>query len=114
MDMYDEPNSSLLDQEGVGSRPLAEAWRRCCERLCAEVGDDVFNSWFGRLTLESVAAGQARLSVPTRFLKSWIDTHYIGHIAATLNAEVSRVAQVHISKIGQSSRGGCAPCRYRF
>ena len=96
MDMYDEPNSSLLDQEGVGSRPLAEAWRRCCERLCAEVGDDVFNSWFGRLTLESVAAGQARLSVPTRFLKSWIDTHYIGHIAATLNAEVGRVAQVHI------------------
>ena len=96
MDMYDEPNSSLLDQDGPGSRPLAEAWRRCCERLRAEVGDDVFNSWFGRLTLESVAAGQARLSVPTRFLKSWIDTHYVGHIAAALNAEVGPVAQIHI------------------
>jgi chromosomal replication initiator protein len=96
MDMYDEPNSSLLDQDGPGSRPLAEAWRRCCERLRAEVGDDVFNSWFGRLTLESVAAGQARLSVPTRFLKSWIDTHYVGHLGAALNAEVGPVAQIHI------------------
>ena len=96
MDMYDEPNSSLLDEEGPGSRPLAESWRRCCERLRAEVGDDVFNSWFGRLTLESVVAGQARLSVPTRFLKSWIDTHYAGHIAAALNAEVGPVAQVVI------------------
>ena len=25
----------------------------------------VFNSWFGRLALESVGSGQARLSVPT-------------------------------------------------
>ncbi len=27
--------------------PLGEAWRRCCDRLRAEVGDAVFNSWFG-------------------------------------------------------------------
>jgi chromosomal replication initiator protein len=96
MDMYDEPNSDLIDQGAPGVPPLAEAWRRCCARLRAEVGDDVFNSWFGRLTLESVASGQARLSVPTRFLKSWIDTHYVGQLAAALNAEVGPVAQILI------------------
>ena len=50
----------------------------------------------GASTLESVAAGQARLSVPTRFLKSWIDTHYVGHISAALNAEFGPVAQILI------------------
>jgi chromosomal replication initiator protein len=96
MDMYDEPNSDREERGGPGAPSLTEAWRHGCERLRAEVGDDVFNSWFGRLTLESVASGQARLSVPTRFLKSWIDTHYVGHIAAALNAEVGPVAQVLI------------------
>src|SRR5580658_7485788 len=96
MDMYDEPNSDLIDQGAPGVPPLAEAWRRGCARLRAEVGDDVFNSWFGRLTLESVVSGQARLSVPTRFLKSWIDTHYVGQLAAALNAEVGPVSQILI------------------
>ena len=94
MDMYDEPNSDLADQGGPAAPSLPTAWRRCCERLRAELGDDIFNSWFGRVALESVSTGQARLSVPTRFLKSWIDTHYVGHIGAALNAEVGPVTQI--------------------
>ena len=76
MEMYDQPNSNPVDRGGPGAPTLAESWRRCCDRLRAELGDDIFNSWFGRIALESVSSGQARLSVPTRFLKSWIDTHY--------------------------------------
>ena len=97
MDMYDEPNPDRFDHGGSGGRPFGEAWRRCCDRLRAEVGDAVFNSWFGSLNLESVGSGQARLSVPTRFLKSWIVTHYAGHVASALNAEVGPVGQILIS-----------------
>ena len=89
MDMYDEPHPDRFDHVGSGGPPFGEAWRRCCDRLRAEVGDAVFNSWFGSLTLESVGSGQARLSVPTRFLKSWIVTHYAGHVASALNAEAA-------------------------
>ena len=97
MDMYDAPNPDRFDHGGSGGSPFGEAWRRCCDRLRAEVGDAVFNSWFGSLTLESVGSGQARLSVPTRFLKSWIVTHYAGHVASALNAEVGPVGQIVIS-----------------
>jgi chromosomal replication initiator protein len=97
MDMFDEPDPDRFDRGGPGAPPLGEAWRRCCDRLRAEVGDAVFNSWFGSLTLEFVGSGQARLSVPTRFLKSWIVTHYSGHVASALNAEVGPVAQILIS-----------------
>jgi chromosomal replication initiator protein len=96
MDRYEEPDPDRVDQSGSGGPPLDEAWRRCCARLRAEVGDDIFNSWFGRLALVSVGAGQARLSVPTRFLKSWIDTHYVGHISAALSAEFGPTAQILI------------------
>ena len=96
MDVFDETDPDRVDQDGFGGPPLNEAWRRCCARLRAEVGDDIFNSWFGRLALVSVGAGQARLSVPTRFLKSWIDTHYVGQISAALNAEFGPVVQILI------------------
>ena len=83
------------DDPAVASAALLTlSWRRCCERLRAELGEDIFNSWFGRIELESVGGGQARLSVPTRFLKSWIDTHYLGHIIAALAAEI-RPARPH-------------------
>ena len=97
MDVYDESDPDRVDQVGSSAPPLNDAWRRCCARLRAEVGEDIFNSWFGRLALVAVGSGQARLSVPTRFLKSWIDTHYLGHISAALNAEVGQVAQILIS-----------------
>jgi chromosomal replication initiator protein len=78
----------------VAGTPLAQPWRRCSERLRAELGDDIFNSWFGRIELETIGGGQARLSVPTRFLKSWIDAHYLGHITAALAAEFGTLARI--------------------
>ncbi len=78
----------------VDGAVLAQSWRRCTERLRAELGEDVFSSWFGRIELESVAGGQARLSVPTRFLKSWIDSHYLGHVASALAGEFGALARI--------------------
>ena len=95
--MYDEPNSNPVDLGGPGVPSLSKSWRRCCERLRAELGEDIFNSWFGRIELETVGGGQARLSVPTRFLKSWIDTHYLGQITAALTGEVGPLARIVIS-----------------
>lgn len=49
-----------------------ENWSRVKERLRAEVGEDVYSSWFARIELDAIEQGTVRLSVPTRFLKSWI------------------------------------------
>jgi chromosomal replication initiator protein len=95
MGLFNEARAfSIVPNESAEGSGLAQSWRRCCERLRAELGDDIFNSWFGRIELESVSGGQARLSVPTRFLKSWIDTHYLGHITAALTAEVGPLARI--------------------
>ena len=78
------------------SNDHAEAWSRACRRLRAEVGEDVFNSWFGRLELDEIHEDTARLSVPTKFLKSWIQSHYTDRIVAALASEVPGVAGLSI------------------
>ena len=55
-------------------------------------------------TSKSVGSGQARLSVPTRFLKSWIVTHYSGHVAAALDAEFGPVARILIVRSSVAAR----------
>jgi chromosomal replication initiator protein len=94
MGLRNETAAFSPDPVVASGTALAQPWRRCSERLRAELGDDVFNSWFGRIELEAVGGGQARLSVPTRFLKSWIDTHYLGHITAALAGEFGTLARI--------------------
>ena len=97
MDMYDEPNSVAVEGRDSSGQSLPKSWRRCSDRLRVELGEDIYNSWFGRIELETIESGQARLSVPTRFLKSWIDTHYLGHIASALNAEFGPMARILVT-----------------
>src|SRR5262249_39717931 len=64
-----------------------ERWGRVKQRLRAEVGDDVYSSWFTRIELDAIEDEVVRLSVPTRFLKSWIQAHYIERVLACWKAE---------------------------
>ena len=75
---------------------FAGAWERTCRRLRAEFGDDVYNSWFHRLELDGVANGAANLSVPTRFLKSWIHSNYHDRILSTLHDEAPAICSIII------------------
>ncbi|MCW5696061.1 MAG: chromosomal replication initiator protein DnaA [Bauldia sp.] len=60
----------------VQTEPSAENWARVRARLRSELGEDVFNSWFARVEFEQADRSTVQLSVPTRFLKSWITGHY--------------------------------------
>ena len=77
--------------------PLDETWSRVRTRLRAELGDDIFASWFARLELVAIVDGVAELSVPTRFLRSWLQGHYLDRIEATYADEHAEVRRVLIS-----------------
>jgi chromosomal replication initiator protein len=83
---------------------LADAWGRIKRRLRIEFGEDVFSSWFARLDLDTVRGESAHLSVPTRFLKSWIEAHYCDRIVALFKAETSDVKHVQVSVRGSGVR----------
>jgi chromosomal replication initiator protein len=73
-----------------------DGWSRVKGRLRAEVGDDVYSSWFARMDLEAIEEGTVRLSVPTRFLKSWIQSHYAERVLACWQAEQSQVGRIEL------------------
>jgi chromosomal replication initiator protein len=73
-----------------------EGWTRVKGRLRAEVGEDVYSSWFARMDLEAIEEGTVRLSVPTRFLKSWIQSHYAERVLACWQAEQEQVGRVEL------------------
>ena len=79
----DNRTFSAPSEEGQRLDPQAgETWSRVKRRLRAELGEDVFASWFARLELETIVDGCAHLTVPTRFLKSWIEAHYADRVLA--------------------------------
>jgi chromosomal replication initiator protein len=78
-------------------RSHAERWVRVKERLRTEVGDDIFASWFARIELEGVDALTIRLSVPTRFLKSWIQSHYGERVMVCWQAEMPSIRRIDIA-----------------
>ena len=73
-----------------------DSWSRVKGRLRAEVGDDVYSSWFARMDLEAIEDGTVRLSVPTRFLKSWIQSHYAERVLACWQVEQSQVGRIEL------------------
>jgi chromosomal replication initiator protein len=73
-----------------------DSWSRVKSRLRAEVGDDVYSSWFARMELEAIENGTVRLSVPTRFLKSWIQNHYAEKVLACWHAEDTKVNRIEL------------------
>ncbi|MGC1777349.1 MAG: chromosomal replication initiator protein DnaA [Xanthobacteraceae bacterium] len=74
-----------------------ERWRRVKERLRTELGEDVFTSWFGRMELETTDNGLLRLSVPTRFLRNWIQSHYSERVLAKWQEEEPGVTRLELS-----------------
>lgn len=71
-------------------------FERVSARLKAQVGPDVFASWFGRLKLHSVSKSVVRLSVPTTFLKSWINNRYLDLITSLFQQEDGEILKVEI------------------
>ena len=64
-----------------------ERWQRVKDQLRIQLGEDVFTSWFGRMELDTVDKEAVRLSVPTRFLRTWIQSHYSEHVLAKWQVE---------------------------
>src|SRR5689334_25100841 len=74
-----------------------DRWSRVKGRLRSSVGEDVYTSWFARMDLEGVQEESVRLSVPTRFLKSWIQAHYAERVLSCWQAEMPEVHRIDLT-----------------
>src|SRR5260370_41808946 len=74
-----------------------DRWSRVKGRLRSSVGEDVYTSWFARMDLEGVQQESVHLSVPTRFLKSWIQAHYAERVLTCWQAEIPEVHRIDLT-----------------
>ncbi|HSO47675.1 MAG TPA: chromosomal replication initiator protein DnaA [Rhizobiaceae bacterium] len=87
-----------------------EQWLRIRAQLQARLGSEVFNSWFGRVKLESISGGVALHSVPTAFLKSWLYSHYRELLLELWRKEDPSVLRADVAVRSAVRRSQIAPC----
>src|SRR3954447_20042884 len=75
----------------IMSLPDQERWLRVKQRLRAEVGEEVYKSWFAAMELCAIDGEMVRFSVPTRFLKSWVQSHYSDKLLTCWKTEVPEI-----------------------
>ena len=80
-----------------------ERWARVKERLRAEVGEDIYSSWFAAHGARRHRRDTVRLSVPTRFLKSWIQSHYAEKAARLLAGRTTVASGASSSRCARPS-----------
>ncbi|QFR31619.1 chromosomal replication initiator protein DnaA [Ancylobacter sp. TS-1] len=97
----------------TGETDARQTWDRIRRRLRAEIGEEVYTSWFPRLELDGINGGTARLSVPTRFLKTWIQQHYIDRLTALWQEEASADRVELVVRTAVMRAPGAAPAPVR-
>jgi len=85
------------------NREIGKNWDRVKQRLRSELGEEVYSSWFGRVEPECLNEGLLQLSVPTKFLQKWLQSHYATRVLDTCKAELSDVSALEFLVRGPNS-----------
>jgi len=83
-------------------------FERVMTQLRARLGQDVFSSWFGRMKLAEASRGVVLLSVPTAFLRQWINSHYLDLIVELWKQYDPKLLKLEIA-VRSSTRSAIAP-----
>ena len=88
---------TLIGGDGMAAAGNAEkAFDRVKAQLKARLGGEVYSSWFGRMKVTEASKGLVRISVPTAFLRSWINSHYLDLISELWKQEDPDVLKIDI------------------
>lgn len=93
-----ESGNAISGQKAVteATIDLASKTPRIRAMLKARLGDEVFSSWFGSMDFERVEEGCLKLSVPVKFLRNWIQSHYVEDLLECCKAELPMIDRVDV------------------
>ena len=64
--------------------------------LRAQLGEEVYSSWFKSLEFESFDGRVVKVSVPVKFVRNWIQEHYADHLLRCSRVEFPNVERVDV------------------
>lgn len=89
-------NGDFSGESFVPTPEILGLWNKVHTDMREEFGEAVFRSWLKPLTLQAYYHGTLEVSVPTRFMRDWIQTHYAGRILEMCKSENEGVQRVEI------------------
>ena len=94
-----------LGAAAMNSSSTERIFDRVKTQLKARLGSEVYSSWFARMKLAEAGKGLVRISVPTAFLRSWINGHYLDLVTEIWKQEQPDVLKVDFI-VRSSTRSG--------
>lgn len=81
---------------------IQDLWGRVHKTMRSEFGEAVFRSWLKPLQLQAYYHNTLEVSVPTRFIKDWIQNHYAIRILEMCQKEDTNIQRIEFV-VAQSS-----------
>ncbi len=90
-------NIASFQTESFAPTPeVLAAWAAVYKELRDEFGEAVYRSWLKPLTLQAYYHGTVEVSVPTRFMRDWIQTHYSKRILEMLGGKHTEIKRLEV------------------
>lgn len=105
-------NIALKEAPLTPSAEIASLWADVHNQMRTEFGEAIFRSWLKPLTLQAYYHGTMEISVPTRFMRDWIQTHYAARmeeLCQAANPDIKRVQLVVIQNASLLNEAPTAP-----
>jgi chromosomal replication initiator protein len=64
--------------------------------LKAQLGEDIYSSWFNAMEFDEFDGRVVKVSVPVKFLRTWIQAHYSDQLLAACKAEFKTAERVEV------------------
>ena len=98
-------------QSEAGQRTGEPKGQKVRAMLRARLGDDIFSSWFHALEFEEIEGKTIKVSVPVKFLKTWIQSHYSQDLLDCCRAEFKGAERVEVM-LRQPGGAAAARCNH--
>ena len=86
-----------LENAQPSKSSIRDQWNIVLKKLNSEYGNEIFNSWIKNISIKNLDNDIIYFTVPTRFIRDWITSHYLDKIIYFLNQENPDIRRVKIN-----------------
>lgn len=91
-----QENAEYQEASLQPSKEIMRVWKKVHGDMRSEFGEAIFRSWLKPLTLQAFYHGTMEVSVPTRFMRDWIQNHYADRILAMCTEASDEIRRLQI------------------
>lgn len=91
------PSSNVVAINNFSAEPnkeILKAWKNVYTSMRNEFGEAVYRSWLKPMELQAYYEGTMEISVPTRFMRDWIQGHYLDQILELCKKESPQIERL--------------------